>query len=116
MRDINTSFRHRRPPPERPVHKKSPEKIQKVLEMALGRFGLRDKLNKYQFVLHWAEIVGEDIAKRSKPEYIKNKTLVVRAQDSTWSQELSFHKKVIINRLNKFLGEDLISDVLFIVG
>ena len=99
-RDINAAFRARRPPPERYMRKKDPEAVSKVIDLAFRKFGLADDINRYKFVLKWAEIMGDDIAKRSRPEYIKGKTLVVRAQDSTWSQELSFHKKTIITRLN----------------
>lgn len=115
MKHINSAFQSRRPPPERRMSKRSPEKIQRVLEMALGQYGLKDQLSRYQFVLHWPEIVGEEIARRTKPEYIKNKTLIIKVQDSTWSQELTFHKKLIIERLNKFLKEEAINDLLFIV-
>jgi len=116
MRGSNALFKNRRPPPTgRQGPKRDPEALSKIIDLAFSRFGLNGEINKYKFVLHWAEIVGQEIAKRSRPEYIKGSTLVVKVTDSAWSQELSFHKKVIISRLNKFLGKDEIADVLFVL-
>lgn len=116
MRGGNALFKNRRPPPISKGPKRNPEAVSQVIDMAFRRFGISQEINKYKFVLHWEEIVGADLAKRSKPEYLKGQTLVVRAQDSTWSQELSFHKRTIISRLNRFLGKDEVKDMLLIVG
>lgn len=116
MRGGNALFKNRRPPPTgRQKPKRDPEALSKIIDLAFARFGLNGEINKYKFVLHWPEIVGQEIANRSRPEYIKGSTLVVKVTDSAWSQELSFHKKVIISRLNKFLGKEEISDVLFVL-
>ena len=115
MRGGNALFKNRRPPPVRQGPKRDPEVLNKVIDLAFKRFGLAGEVNKYKFVLHWGEIVGPEIAKRSKPEYLKGSTLVVKVTDSAWSQELSFHKNVIISRLNSFLGKNEISDVLFVL-
>ncbi len=116
MRDINSAFKLRRPPPERFERTRLPEAVQGILESAFRKFGIKEELSKYQFVLHWRAIVGDDIAKRTKPESLKNKTLVIRVTDSTWSQELVFHKELIIKRLNSFLKSQAVDNVLFVVG
>ena len=99
------------------VKGKAPAKIGGVLESALKRFGLDQDIARYQFVLHWDEIVGRDIALRTRPESLRNGLLRVRVADSVWAQELSFHKPVIMKRLRKFLeDEQIVSDVMFYVG
>jgi predicted nucleic acid-binding Zn ribbon protein len=116
MRGGSALFKNRRPPPTgRQFNKRDPEALNKVIDLAFRRFGLSEEVSKYRFVLHWKEIVGEEIAKRSHPEYLKGSTLVIKVMDSAWSQELSFHKKVIITRLNKFLGKEDVKDILFVV-
>jgi len=53
---------------------------------------------------------------RSKPESLNNGKLVVAVASSAWAQELSFHKELIISRLNKHLnGADLVREVIFCV-
>jgi len=87
-----------------------------VLSSVLSSYGLDEKIAKYQFVNSWSEIVGEEIAKRSKPDSIRNGILVIRVESSAWAQELSFHKTVILRRLEKFLGEDeMVRDLQFYV-
>lgn len=96
---------------------KKPQKIQQVLGQAFKRFGLDKEIARYQFVLHWPEIVGAEIAKKTKPECIRNGALVVRVIDSTWAQELSFQKDVILHRLRKYVeAQEIINDVMFYVG
>ncbi len=96
---------------------KTPERVQKVLTSALSKFGLDKDIARYQFVLHWKEIVGEDIAQRTQPECFRNGALVVRVKDSSWAQELSFQKDVILKKLRNFISADVqINDVQFYVG
>ena len=96
--------------------KATPQPIQGTLNSALARAGIAKDLARYQFVLRWAEIVGEDIAARTKPEALRGDTLVVRVCDSAWAQELTFQKDVILNRLERFFGDDCPRDLTFYVG
>ena len=94
-----------------------PDAINLVLKRALKRKGLDKDIARYQFVLHWEEIVGEEIAKRAVPECVRGDTLVVRVKDSAWAQELSFQKNVILKRLAHYSGKELkLNDVHFYVG
>lgn len=86
--------------------KKGPEKVQKILSSFLLRHGLENKINQYQFITHWKDIVGEGIAKNATPSSLKNKVLYVKVSSSSWVQELSFQKQTILNRLNDFLNEE----------
>lgn len=95
---------------------REPARAEAILRSALRRHGIDKQLARYRFVLHWKEIVGEEIAKRSRPECIRSNTLVVRVCDSTWAHELSFRKEVILSRLRRFLGEEeVVRDVHFYV-
>lgn len=98
------------------VRNTRPARAEAVLKAALHRFGLDQEIERYRFVLHWQEIVGEEIAKLSRPESLRNGHLRVSVPSSVWAQELSFYKPVIINRLRKFLGADsAVKDVSFVV-
>ncbi|MBN8548583.1 MAG: DUF721 domain-containing protein [Deltaproteobacteria bacterium] len=99
------------------VRRSSPEKIQQVLTSALRKFGLDKDIARYKFVLHWREIVGADVAERTRPECFRNGALVVRVSTSTWAQELSFQKEAILRRLRNFVdAETVVNDVQFYVG
>ena len=94
-----------------------PTAVQSILKAVLKRHGLDEKIARYGFVAKWPEIVGEDVAKRSRPERFRGRTLVVRVTDSVWAQELSFHKKTIITRLKRHLAKNQqLDDIVFVVG
>ncbi len=95
----------------------SPAAVDSVLSSALKQVGLDERVARYNFVLKWPEIAGEEIAGRSRPECIRGKCLVIRVVDSVWAQELSFHKQAILVRLKRHLREgEMIEDVAFVVG
>jgi predicted nucleic acid-binding Zn ribbon protein len=67
--------------------------------------------------LHWGEIVGESLARISKPECILNKTLMVTVTHSTWAQELAFMKPVLMQKVRPYLKRgDVIDDIVFRIG
>lgn len=105
-----------RDPNVRP-RRRDPVAAEKVLALALKKYGIDKDIARYKFVLHWKEIVGEEIAKRTRPECIRKNALVVRVSSSTWAQELGFQKDVILGRLKRFLSSDLaVTDIHFYVG
>lgn len=94
-----------------------PTPIMDVLNRALARNGLDKDIARYRFVTQWHEIVGRSIAARTRPECLRNGSLVVRVESSAWAQELSFRKEVILSRLKKFIGsEEVVDDVYFYVA
>ncbi len=84
----------------------APQEIGEILSKALGRSGIDKQINRYKFVLHWKEIVGEDIARFARPEGFKDGSLMVTVMTSAWAQELSFHKEVILGRLRMFINDE----------
>jgi predicted nucleic acid-binding Zn ribbon protein len=97
--------------------KSRPQEISNILKKTLKKFGLENKINECEFFQNWSEIVGEELAKRTKPECIRGKKLVLRVEDSIWAQELSFQKDAIIRRIKKCVGNKAnIEDLLFNIG
>ncbi len=104
-------------PPEVKRYKPQPVLLRGILGRTLEKFGLDKDMARYQFVLRWKEIVGDEIAQRSRPESLRKRTLVVSVVSSAWAQELSFQKHIILHRLKKILGDEPpIDDIMFCVG
>ncbi len=94
-----------------------PQAVGTFIDSTLKRYGLSDEIARYKFVLYWEEIVGKEMAKRCKPEYLRNGSLIVRVRDSAWANELSFQKELILQRLRKFVGSSVeLKDIYFVVG
>ena len=92
----------------------APQGVASVLATALRRAGVDKQLNRYQFVLHWKEIVGEDIARFARPDCIQDGALVIKVMNSAWAQELSFHRETILSRLKKYTNpSSQIRDLIF---
>jgi hypothetical protein len=90
--------------------------VAKILAAVLKKQGIEDEIKKYEFVTRWAEIVGPEVAKRTKPDCIKKGTLIVSVVSSTWAQELTLHKTSVLSRLQRVVGSDLVQDLKFCVG
>jgi len=106
-------------PPSHPIYRytpltrRSPRIVKGILKSVLKSHGLEKKLARYEFILQWKEIVGAEIAKRARPEYIRGDTLVVGVESSTWAQELSFQKDIILNRLKRYSDFEGLVDIHF---
>lgn len=95
----------------------APDAASEILAKVLKRSRLDRDLARYNFVLQWEEIVGKDIAKRTRPEGIRGRTLLVNVSDPVWAQELSFQREVILGRLAKVVkSSELVTDIRFRVG
>ncbi len=91
--------------------------IKSILSRALAQKGLDEKVERYEFILHWPEIVGETLAKISKPDYIARKVLLVTVAHSAWAQELTFLKPTLLRKLSLYLRKgDVVEDMVFRVG
>ncbi|MEM7554267.1 MAG: DciA family protein [Cyanobacteria bacterium P01_A01_bin.84] len=60
----------------------------------------------------WEEIVGSAIATHTQPLSIQRNVLWVATSSSVWSQNLTFKRRDLLNKLNKFLTLDL-DDIRF---
>ena len=91
--------------------------IKGILSKALAIKGLDKKIERYEFILHWEEIVGDVLATVCKPECISGKSLILRVAHSAWAQEITFQKAVILQRLRPFLRRgDFVDDIVCRVG
>ncbi len=92
------------------------EKINIVLNKTLKKKGLKKKISEEMPVLIWHEAAGSKISLMTEISHINNGVLFVKVSNSIWSQQLSFLKNTLINKLNHRLGSPVIKDIKFILG
>jgi len=63
----------------------------------------------------WEKIVG-DLSKKSHVIYLKQGKLFVGVENSIWIQHMNFQKKLLIEKINVFLGGEYIIDIIFKIG
>lgn len=93
----------------------NPSPINEIIMKNLKSLG-EDFYIKYlrqSIFYNWKEIVGEANAKRIKPLRIEYKRLYVYASDSSWRSNVYAYKSTFIKKINDFIGENLIDDIIF---
>jgi hypothetical protein len=93
-----------------------PAHIGSILSGSFSALGLKARLKEYEIRKEWAGIVGKNISKRARPAKLIGKTLHVKVSSSPWMTELQFLKREIISKINKMLGEDTVTDMVFKAG
>ena len=64
----------------------------------------------------WQEVVGPQIADKTRPEALRNGVLAVTVASSVWMQELTFMKQKILDRLQQKLASGTVRDIRFKLG
>lgn len=94
----------------------SPVLLGRVLRPYIHGSGLGPKIRENRLIEAWEQIVGKGVAEASEPARLWNRTLQVKVVNSVWVQQLQFHKKLMIQKVNEFLGEPFLQDLRFILG
>ncbi|MDQ1330812.1 MAG: hypothetical protein QG578_1077 [Thermodesulfobacteriota bacterium] len=90
--------------------------IGNILYDVLGAFRKDPDLELTGIFSLWDEVVGAAVAKNASPAGFKGKILLVNVVSSVWIQELQYHRKDIIRKLNEALGKELVCDIKFKIG
>ncbi len=91
-------------------------KLGDILPLTIQILGLQKKYNIESAIIHWAEIVGENIASHSSPIMLQRGILLVAVNNSVWCHHLSMMKEDIMSKINIFVGEKMVSDIRFQAG
>ncbi|MCS6862506.1 MAG: DUF721 domain-containing protein [Abditibacteriales bacterium] len=89
------------------------EKVGPVLNEFLDLRGWTQKVLQEMALHLWADVVGPEIARNTRPEGLRGGVMFVRTKNSMWSHELTYHKPRIIARLNGRLRQNVVSDIRF---
>jgi predicted nucleic acid-binding Zn ribbon protein len=83
------------------VKKDRTKSIGELLPNVLKGLGLEQKLEEVRLRDEWRDVVGEAIGGRSRPLKIRGNTLIVEVVNSTWMNEIQFHRGEIIRKVNR---------------
>ncbi len=84
-----------------------------VINELISDLNIKKNIRKFNIFNHWSEIVGTDVAKRTKPIKIFKDTLIIKVANSVWANELSLMSRQILKKINDFVGEEVIKDLKF---
>ena len=93
-----------------------PKRIRRILNATLRKLGLEKRIKEYAILSFWNDAVGENIALHTRPIKVYDGRLTVLVESSSWTQELTFLKSGIMERLNSTIGKKVIKDIYFKIG
>jgi predicted nucleic acid-binding Zn ribbon protein len=94
-----------------PQDRKGPEPVSRILEGALRRCGLSERLAERQALARWPDIVGGEIAAHSRAVDLADGVLVLEADHGAWRQEVSLLVPIIIEKFNALCGEGTVTGI-----
>ncbi len=84
-----------------------------LLAGLLTKLGLDQRLREQEALTRWPELVGPEIASRSRALRIREGVLYVQVTSAAWSQELRFLKARILAGYDAALAPGLVKDIRF---
>lgn len=87
--------------------------IGSLLAEVFRKKGWDRRLGLHEVFHFWNEVVGKDVAKRAQPYVIRGKVLWVHVSDSVWMQQLHLQKTILLDRINRRLKDEELSDMRF---
>jgi len=93
-----------------------PKRIKRILNATLRRLGLEKRIKECAILPFWDEAVGKNIALHTRPLKVYDGRMTVLVESPSWTQELTFLKSGIMERLNSTIGKKVIKDIYFKVG
>ena len=91
-------------------------RLDTILASALSRLGLERDLDDYRVWQAWDEVVGRPIARNAQPVRLDGRRLVVVVRSSAWMQELSYLQRELVERINTWMGREVIGEIFLVVG
>lgn len=87
-----------------------------ILPLTLNKLGVKRQLAVQTVIIHWPDIVGQDIALQSRPTGAKNGILFVAVKAPAWGHHLSMLKEQLLIKIHDHLGQKLLTDIKFYAG
>ena len=84
------------------------EKLSGILHRALREAGMTRRLPRRVAPELWESAVGRQIAARAQPTFLCGGTLHVLVQDHRWRDQLDAARVMLLERLNRKLGSNVV--------
>ena len=86
--------------------------IKEAVERMLEVYKLRRKFDETALIAAWPELMGPAIANRTERLYISNRKLYITVESAVIKNELLLMRSQIIGRMNEYVGQVVIEDIV----
>ena len=87
--------------------------LKDIIDRWLKAYRLDNKMKEFDIINSWPELMGIAVANRTSKIKIKAQTLYLKLDSAVMRDELSQGKHIIIERINKKAGYNMITDIWF---
>lgn len=92
---------------------KNNQSLGDVIRELLHNYNLEGKLSQARIIEAWPTVTGDMISRHTRDLFIKGRTLFVSLDSPALKNELSYSKSKILEELNKHVGEEVITNIVF---
>lgn len=93
-----------------------PDRVGDLLSGLFSKWGLKGELERQDSLVRWPEIVGEGIAKVTRPRGVARGVLYVEVRSSAWITELNLMRHEFMRRLNAGKAEGRVERIVFVLA
>lgn len=90
-----------------------PRQLGDILREAIETAGITDDVARHQACYVWAEIVGPGVNRYTFRRYVTGSVMHVYITSAVLKNELSFFKSGLVEKINKAVGSDVLTDIVF---
>ena len=95
------------------MFKRNVQSVKDLILQTLREQGLETPLQQKRLVEAWPKVAGAVVARYTLNTYIYNQTLYVRLSNPALRADLSMQRQELTQKLNAFVGEQVIVDIKF---
>jgi predicted nucleic acid-binding Zn ribbon protein len=93
-----------------------PKPLGEVLGAFLEKSGLQEHVGRQQVLDGWPDVVGDAVARVTRPRAVDGRTLVVEVRSSPWLMELNLMRGRILAQVNEAHPGADIERVIFVLA
>ena len=95
------------------MKKQVAQSIGEIIDRVLKEQNLDLKLDETRLIKAWNSLLGEQVASYTTKLYIQRGVLYVQLSSSVLRSELSMCRNMLMDRLNKQVGRQIITNIIF---
>ena len=84
-----------------------------LIDRLLRNYNLQRRVKESSVITIWHSAVGKKISRVTEPIKVQDGKLFVRVSTPSWRNELVLMKPHIKEKINTQIGEDILSDIIF---
>ncbi len=87
-----------------------------IVQKLVNQFASRNGFKKAWIEKHWAELVGLEAEKHSRPHRVEHEVLFVNVDSSVWNQELFMMRRNLIQKINGNFSQAIVKEIKYQIG